>query len=302
LALAPAAHGSQKAAAESLFQEGKRLMDAGRYDEACPKFEASHKAEPSVGAMLNLARCHELAGKTASAWVEYKEAAKLAQQTGQADREQGARELASKLEATLSKLTIQVSGASEGMVVKRGDDAVPPESWGSAIAVDPGTYTIEASAPGKENWSDTVTVGPNGDQQTIVIPELAAGSGPGPEPDGDGGPNALVVAGYVTGGIGVVVLALGIGAGIVAINKQSDLDDRCVDPPDNCPNLPPDEVDDAKLVANLSTAGVAVGSVLTVAGIVMLVVGYMGSESSQETAVVPLVGPTQFGLGVVGRF
>jgi hypothetical protein len=91
LALAPAAHGSQKAAAESLFQEGKRLMDAGRYDEACPKFEASHKAEPSVGAMLNLARCHELAGKTASAWVEYKEAAKLAQQTGQADRVLGAR-------------------------------------------------------------------------------------------------------------------------------------------------------------------------------------------------------------------
>src|SRR5690606_30041935 len=74
---------ADKATAESLFQEGKRLMEQGQIEEACPKFQASMDAEPSVGAMLNLARCHELTGKTATAWAEYTEAANLARRAGQ---------------------------------------------------------------------------------------------------------------------------------------------------------------------------------------------------------------------------
>ncbi|MEZ4293500.1 MAG: hypothetical protein R3B70_00875 [Polyangiaceae bacterium] len=63
-------------------------MGEKKYAEACPKFAESQKLDPSPGTQLNLARCYESLGKTASAFTEYKEAAVLAGQLGQ-DREQG---------------------------------------------------------------------------------------------------------------------------------------------------------------------------------------------------------------------
>ena len=51
------------AAAESLFQEARKLMDAKRYGEACPKLVASHKLAPAVGTLLNLADCYERGGQ-----------------------------------------------------------------------------------------------------------------------------------------------------------------------------------------------------------------------------------------------
>lgn len=293
---ATSAHASQKAAAESLFQEGKRLMDAGRYEEACPKFEASHKAEPSVGAMLNLARCHEVMGKTASAWLEYLEAAKLAREAGQADREQGARDLANKIEANLSKLTINVSEPSNGLTVKRDQEVVPKATWGNPVPVDPGNYVIEASAPGKRTWSETVTVGKNGDAQTVSVPALAAAGDTAPS-NGDGGPNSLALAGYVIGAFGVVVLGLGIGAGVVAIDKEKELARTCT-PPIRCDE---DQLSEAGLIADLSTAGIVVGSACLAGGIIMVIVGHT-SASEEGAWLFPIVGPSQAGLGVTGRF
>lgn len=310
-AVATNAHASQKAAAESLFQEGKRLMEAGQYEEACQKFEASQKADASVGALLNLARCHEVLGKNASAWVEYKEAAKLAAQTGQADREQGARDLASKIEPKLSKITIQVTEQIEGLEVKRGGEPVPSESWGTAIAVDPGTYTIQASAPGRRTWSDTITIGGEADQQTVLVPALDMGDGSDTGGGDTAGPNSLAIAGYVVGGVGVVVLALGTAAGIVAINKEKDLADNCGADGKACQTQ--DDIDDAQLVADLSTAGIAIGAACLVGGIVMIVIGQTSSDSTESATVAPMIGPavpngsgpdgpSVMGLAVSGRF
>ena len=60
--------GSNKAAAEALFSEGRSLASAGKCDEAIPKFQASQKLDPGIGTLLNLADCYEKVGRTASAW------------------------------------------------------------------------------------------------------------------------------------------------------------------------------------------------------------------------------------------
>src|SRR4051794_21941124 len=89
---------SDKATAEALFANGRRLMASGDYAAACPKFAASQKLDPGVGTLLNLADCYEKKGQTASAWGEFLEAASAARAIGSKEREQAARDRAQSLE------------------------------------------------------------------------------------------------------------------------------------------------------------------------------------------------------------
>src|SRR5262249_31438023 len=73
------------AVAEALYQQGKRLMDAGHVSEACIKFAESQRVEPATGTLLNLANCHQQEGKTATAWAEFTQAAEQSEQKGQTD-------------------------------------------------------------------------------------------------------------------------------------------------------------------------------------------------------------------------
>ena len=53
------AQGTNKVAAEALFEDGRRLVAAGSFTEACPKFADSERLDPSPGTLLNLASCYE---------------------------------------------------------------------------------------------------------------------------------------------------------------------------------------------------------------------------------------------------
>src|SRR5579859_4583015 len=82
LASAPLANAEQAsgdvARAEALFNEGVKLMESGQLGEACPKFAASQKLVRGIGVTLYLAECYERAGKTASAWAQFRLAESLA--------------------------------------------------------------------------------------------------------------------------------------------------------------------------------------------------------------------------------
>ena len=162
-------------AARSLFEEGTKLMDAGHTDEACPKFEESVRLQPSVGAELNLARCHELQGKTATAWTEYRRAAALAKETLDPKREELATSLANGLENKLPKLVITVPRPVDGIHVKRDGTEVGKGSWGTPLAADPGDHTIEASAPGHTSWTTRVHLPAAAKQEKVEVPELPIG-------------------------------------------------------------------------------------------------------------------------------
>jgi tetratricopeptide (TPR) repeat protein len=66
---------ADKAAAQTLFDEGRKLMAKGMFADACPKLAESQKLDPGVGTQFNLSDCYEKMGQTASAWAGFLEAA-----------------------------------------------------------------------------------------------------------------------------------------------------------------------------------------------------------------------------------
>src|SRR5262245_42773227 len=73
-----AASGQDVAIAEAAFNEGVKLAQAGDWKGAIAKLELSQKVDPASGTALNLGKCYEQVGRTASAYGAYSQAAGLA--------------------------------------------------------------------------------------------------------------------------------------------------------------------------------------------------------------------------------
>jgi len=272
------------AAAETLFQDARRLIADKRYVEACPKFAASQRLAPAVGTLLNLGDCYERLGKTASAWATFVEAASSAQRANRPDREQTARARASAVEAKLSRLTLQADESIPGLLVKRDGVAVEEAALGVAVPLDPGAHQLEASAPGKKKWSSTIEV-PPAKQLHVFIPALE--DEPPPQvpppprsagildpkvdeaPPSDSSKTRRVV-GISLVGLGVVGLGTGTFFGLKANSSWSDAKDQCHGG-NQCNQDGVSFASDAKSAGNISTVAFIVGAVALVTGAVLLI-------------------------------
>jgi hypothetical protein len=241
---AAAATPQEQAAARAMFDEGKTLAAQGKYAQACPKFEESHKIEPGVGTQFHLADCYENIGKTASAWALFLDAASKSRDSGQADREKVLRQRASQLEPKLAKLTIIVPEVSDvsGLSIARDGAAVGRGMWGTAVPVDPGRHVVVATAAGRKRWVSTVTVDKSG-ALTVSIPALAEGADETPPPDVKATPvdkpeetKTEVVSskgsvqrtlGIVIGGVGLVGLGAATYFGVTSKSKMDDSGKYC---------------------------------------------------------------------------
>lgn len=160
-------------AAEALFQEGRRLLAAGETDAACARFSESYAAEASSGTLLNLALCHEKQGKIATAWAEYRGAARLARNQGREDRASVADGKVGALEARLPRLTSVAARPVPGLQIATEGGALGEGGLGVAVPVDPGVHQVTVSAPGYSTWTTRVDL-KEGEQRTLAIPELAS--------------------------------------------------------------------------------------------------------------------------------
>jgi serine/threonine-protein kinase len=169
------AQAEDQATARVLFNEGRRLMKAGQYDQACPKLEAASRLYVGSGVLLNLADCYEHVGRTASAWTEFGEAASAASRTGRSDDQAEALRRQAAVEPRLSRLVVRVAPAAPSdLVVKRDGIVLDHAAWGTAIPVDPGAHSITAEASGRDTWSTTAQVAEAGKTLTVDVPELKA--------------------------------------------------------------------------------------------------------------------------------
>ncbi len=179
LAMALAALGSSRTAradetdGSRLFREARALMLEGKFDEACPKIAESHRLEPHVGTLLNLAACHERQGKIGSAWVEFQEGLTAAKSEGQTDRERLARERIAVLEPRVPWLTINVAPAAitEGLEVTLDGAVIQPLAWGKELPVDPGAHVVVAHAPNRAPFESHLELRET-ERRTVAIATL----------------------------------------------------------------------------------------------------------------------------------
>jgi hypothetical protein len=138
--------------AHDLLTEAHALMERQDYADACPKLEQALRLEADVGARLELAACREHAGELVAAWSAFVAAAAELRAAKQTARAKEATKRARALEPRLPKLVVEVPSPEEGLEVKRNGLVLDTTAWGTAIAVDPGTHRVTATAPGKRRW------------------------------------------------------------------------------------------------------------------------------------------------------
>lgn len=219
---------SSVAAATVLFDEGIKLMDAGRVAEACPKLARSQSLAPSGGTLLALGECYEKTGRTASAWLAFREAAARAASAGKRDAEASALERAKRLEPLFSRLAISIPQATrvDGLEVKRDGTIVKEAELGVPVPTDPGPHEIVATAPRMKPFTKTISARA-GETIDFPIPKLApetnqpeqlAASPAEPTPDG----SAQRVVGLAVAGAGVASLVTGGVFGLLAKSKNTE--------------------------------------------------------------------------------
>jgi len=304
---------ADKAAAQSLFDEGRKLMSEGKFAQACPKLAESQKLDPGVGTQFHLADCYERLGQTASAWAGFLEAASNAKSMGQGEREKVARERAGALAQRLSKLTIVSPGAeaTTGLEIRRDGAVVGRALWGTAIPVDPGAHVLEASAPGKKPWQGTAQV--TGDKASVVatiplLEDAPPGMTTSPAPASVGGDagtsgNGRRTLGLVVGAVGVVGLGIGTGFALSAKSKYDESIGLCsIQDKNLCTGPGVTARDQARSAGNLATVAFGVGGAALVAGAVLFFTAPAASSETPRVAVVPAAGPGQAGLVMVGSY
>lgn len=300
-ALARAEGADDKAAAQALFDEGRKLMEQGKYADACPKLESSERLDPGAGTLLNLAACYEKNGQTASAWVTYTDAA-TASQERHPDWAARAQARAKALFPTLSHLTIDVPNPPPGLEVKRDGKVLDAGSYGTAMPVDPGHHSIDATAEGKKPFHQDVDVPGRAGQAralvkledapvvattTHVEPPRVVIEGPaGPPPDAGRG-NGMRAAGLVTMGVGIAGLVVGGVFGGLAIGKKNDAVPLCLPDFSKCTTAGKASVDDAMTFANVSTVAFIAGGVLAAVGLTIFLVAPHAKEQKVSLVVSP---------------
>ncbi len=122
-------------AADALFQAGKQFIAEKKYPEACSKFDASYKLDPTLGTLLNLADCYEKASRFATSWATWGAAMEQAQRDKDA-RADYAKERRDALTPKLPKVVIHAYGMMPGIDVFWDGGKVSPGVFGTDIPTD----------------------------------------------------------------------------------------------------------------------------------------------------------------------
>lgn len=280
--------------AEALFNEGDRLISAGKVEEACTAFEASNRIEARAGTLIRLGQCREQNQQLASAWAAYKDALTRVKDPA---KYEFALARSTALEAQLSRLEIKIRASADDITITRNGARLDRGLWNRALPVDGGRYEIVVTAPKFRSWSTTVTVPVSGGNLVVELPALE----PLPEPVIARPPpsSSLTTRRRIALGIAGLAgssLVGGIVLGVSAESRQDQAFGLCPDPRISC-----DRAAEAnELIRSGHRRAIAANVLFGVAGVAVLGAAllWVAGAPASSLAVVP----TTDGVAVTGAF
>jgi PEGA domain len=296
------------------FDEGRAAMKAGRFQEACAAFAESHRAEPALGALLNLADCLEKQRQFASAFTRFNEAESWAKRTKESARESFAKERAKALKNRLSWLALSASESCAAKV-----DGVELQLTENAVSVplDIGTHVVQVVQPGFETLTREVVL--QHEDETIslrlALQKISAGLAPisiqgnpslndsaqlGNSQPGDlekPSPSAAPATALVVGG-GLLAIA---GAGGLIWSYAS------VDKFKTQPVVSESEFNTVRWIYPASIVAAAVGGAAVGTGVLLLIFNRPVATSTTSIThhhmlLVPELNPHGIGVSLTGHF
>ena len=173
---------AKQAAADA--RQGRALVKAHKYAEACPKLEASQKLAPSLVTETALAECDVKIGKIASALAAHRDV--IAREPN-SRRRKAAVDLVAQLDQRVPRIIVNVEADAEVTL-----DGAPLAATAQGAPVDFGKHEIVATKPGRVEFHKNVTITDEGQVVTInaKLPEAAAGAVASSHPNANANANA----------------------------------------------------------------------------------------------------------------
>lgn len=282
------------ALAESLFNEGRALIRAGKVAEGCAKLEESARLDQASGTVLSVADCREKLGRTASAWADYKSALELAQRAKRPDRVALAKKKIEELEPKVPYLVLAPPRDKIlGLKVTIDGTELTEQALGTRLALDEGSHSIVATAPGYQPVSLDVTLSTGKETAAILGPFVRL---PAKTPPARAwvAPAWVLPTAIVSGSVSVISFGVGAGTGGRAIELGGLVAEEC--PNRSCSELGFSSYEEGVTMANVSNATIGIGAGLAAASIAFTVLFFtLDSAAPSE----PHVAATRDGLAVV---
>jgi hypothetical protein len=273
--------------AQAAFENGKKLVDEGKFALAADAFREAHRLRPSWKILYNIGQCEMMAKRHALALEAFERY--LTEGGDEIKKDRRDEVLADVVRLRAMVGFVDVRAAAGAMVtvdgVERGRAPLP-----GPITVEAGVeHRVLAARAGAVSLDRIVRVSGG---QTLVVeagpeaPPAAGEAPPGPEPaeegpgDGRSAPDRAVWGWTVTG-IGAALLVAGAVTGGLALSANSAIGDHC--PDGACPPAWHDDVDRRDNLALSTNVLLGTGAAVAVVGVLLLTV-FDGDEPARITA------------------
>jgi hypothetical protein len=280
---------SRQEAARAAGEEGLRLFNSSKWQEALEMFQRAESEFHAVTLVLYMARCQRMRGKLVEARALYQQVADEALGPSAPSQfltaQTQARAELERLRRRIPGLVLAIEGAPAGRVRVTVDGAPVPVSEGASLELNPGEHALVATVEHKAPIRRTITL----TEGAMAKVHLAF------DEEAEGPPGSSVVPALIAFGVGAVGLGAGAITGALALGEARDLRERCL-PTRHCPAADQARADAAGRLADASTIGLIAGGAAVLTGVVLVLARSSGGAAPRTGT-----SPVRFnvGLGVV---
>ncbi len=283
--LAYADDAAKRQEAQIFFDRGIVERDAGHYDIALDLFQQADKTyrTEALGALYNIALCEQNLGQTLAAYIHYDEYVRDATDKDK-NRERDAKRAQEKMLRTGPLIQfVGIEKLPDRTQLLIDNMSVGPVKRVDKVPAQAGAHTVVVRAPDMPERSWTVQLVPGQSATVDVAPDIT-----------------LRKVGIAVTSVGAASVVAGVITGSLSWARKGHIDKNCQDEPVNCTSS--HIVDYAKTgeqLADASTATFIIGGAFLAAGMTMVL---WPKSKQRDTAIVPVIGPSNTGLFFQTRF